>query len=299
MMNNELIRPMSKRKYAKIPLDKIKVLNSRNRDNEEFKHNIRSIKEVGLRKAIVVNGRYYEKSGYYDLVCGEGRYLAYKELGHKEILAEVISCNRKQALLYSLVENIARVPPRSMWFAREVKRMHDSNYPLYEISNITGFSEGYLRDYINLVERGEERLIKGVEAGLFPISFALLVAKSDTASIQDLLMDAFDNGIVNSTNFPTVRKIINLRDYRSATTIKRNGKFVPKVQYSVEQLKTDIKRITQQKEAFVNEASTKENRLLILLEDLKTLQGNQDFVDITISEGIGTMPTLKGNYHVQ
>jgi len=290
---------MSKRQYAMVPLDKIKVLNSRNRDHEEFKHNIRSIKEVGLRKAIVVNRRYLEKSGYYDLVCGEGRYLAFKELGHNEILAEVVSCNKKQALLYSLVENIARVPPRSMWFAREVKRMYDSNYPLAEISNITGFSEGYLRDYINLVERDEERLIKGVEDGLFPISFALLVAKSDSASIQNLLMDSFDNGIVNSTNFPTVRKMIALRHNKNLNTIKKNGKFVPKVQYSVEQLKTDIKRVTQQKEAFVNEASAKENRLLVLLEGLKTLQDNQDFVDLTISERIGTMPSLKGNYHVQ
>ena len=298
-MNNEPIRPMSKRQYEMIPLDKIKVLNSRNRDREDFEHNIRSIKEVGLRKPIVVNGRYLKKSGYYDLVCGEGRYLAFKELGHNEILAEVVSCNKKQALLYSLVENIARVPPRSMWFAREVKRMHDSNYPLAEISNITGFSEGYLRGYINLVEKGEERLIKGVEAGLFPISFALLVAKSDSSSIQNLLMDAFDNGIVNSTNFPTVRKMITLRDNKYLNTIKRKGTFAPKVQYSVEQLKTDIKRVTQQKEAFVNEASTKENRLLVLLEDLKTLRDNQDYIDLATSEGIGTMPTLKGNYHVQ
>jgi ParB family chromosome partitioning protein len=298
-MKNELIRPMSVRQYQTIPLDKIKVLNSRNRDREDFEHNIRSIKEVGLRKPIVVNGRYFKKSGHYYLVCGEGRYLAFKELGKNDILAEIISCNKKQALLYSLVENIARVPPRCIWFAREVKRMYDSNYPLAEISNITGFSETYLRDYINLVKRGEERLIKGVEAGLFPISFALLVAKSDNTSIQNLLMDAFDNGIVNSTNFPTVRKLIALRDNRNQNTKKRNGKFVPKVQYSVEQLKTDIKRVTKEKEAFVNEASTKENRLFVLLEDLKILRGNQNFVDITISEGIGTMPTLKGNYHVQ
>lgn len=115
-MNNELIRPMSERQYEMIPLDKIKVLNSRNRDREDFEHNIRSIKEVGLRKPIVVNGRYFKKSGHYDLVCGEGRYLAFKELGKNEIIAEVVSCNKKQALLYSLVENIARVQLRKLSF---------------------------------------------------------------------------------------------------------------------------------------------------------------------------------------
>ena len=298
-MENNLITPMSKRQYKMIPLNLIQVLNSRNRDREDFKHNIRSIKEVGLRKAIVVNGRYFKKSGHYDLVCGEGRYIAYKELGHSEILAEVISCTKQEVLLYSLVENIARVPPRTMWFAREVKRMHDADCPISEISKITGFSEGYLQDYINLVNRGEDRLIRGVEAGLFPISFAIQVAKSDTASIQNVLMDAFDSGIVNSTNFPTVRKIITLRENNINNPIKRNGKFVPKVPYSVQQLKTDIKKVTKQKEAFVKEASLKENRLLVLLDDLRTLQGDQAFLDLTVSEGIGQIPALKGSYHVQ
>jgi len=142
-------------------------------------------------------------------------------------------------------------------------------------------------------------LIRGLEAGFSPISFAIQVAKADTASIQNVLMDAFDSGIVNSTNFPTVRKIITLRDNNINNPLKRNGKFVPKVPYSVQQLKTDIKKVTKQKEAFVKEASLKENRLLVLLDDLRTLQGDQVFLDLTVSEGIGQIPALKGSYHVQ
>ena len=86
---------MAKRKYATIPLDKIKVLNSRKRDLSAFKHNVRSIDEVGLLMPIVVNEQYCKRTGNYDLVCGEGRFLAYKELGYQEILAEVINCDKK------------------------------------------------------------------------------------------------------------------------------------------------------------------------------------------------------------
>ena len=67
-MSSKAIRSMSERKYQDIPIDKIKVLNSRNRDSEEFQQNIRSIRDVGLLKPIVVNGRYFKKTGNYDLV---------------------------------------------------------------------------------------------------------------------------------------------------------------------------------------------------------------------------------------
>jgi HK97 family phage major capsid protein len=40
-------------------------------------------------------------------------------------MAEVVTCTRKEALLQSLIENIARTKPGSMDFARELKRLHD------------------------------------------------------------------------------------------------------------------------------------------------------------------------------
>ena len=52
--------------------------------------------------------------------CGEGRLLAHQRLGKPRIRAEVIDCDRKEAYLISLVENIVRVPPATLWFAREI-----------------------------------------------------------------------------------------------------------------------------------------------------------------------------------
>lgn len=293
------IRLMKDRRYEEIPIDKIKVLNSRNRNNVRFQENIRSIKDVGLRRPIQVNERYYNKTGYYDLICGQGRYLAYKALKYTAIPAEVLNCSKKQAYLFSLVENIARVPPGTMWFACEVKRMHDSGFTLMQISSITGKSETYIRDYIRLVEQGEERLIKGVEDGVFPISFAKHVAKSDSSNIQNVLMDAYDKGIVNSTNFPTVKRIIDLRLRRG----KEPEKKVCSVRssssdYTVKQLKTDITKLTKEKEAFVNESSIKENRLLSLLDGLNTLWRDKTTAELMTSEEIGPVPELKGTYNV-
>lgn len=301
-MKNTLVRKMEERSYADIAIDAIKVLNSRNRDHARFKENVRSIRDVGLLRPIVVNKRFFEKTGYYELVCGEGRFLAYKELGNSEITAEVVDCSRKEAYLCSLVENIARVPPGTMWFAREVKRMRDSGIGYAQISTITGKGENYIRDYICLVEQGEERLIKGVEAGIFPISFAKKVARSDDVSIQAILMDAYDSGIVNSRNFPVVKKIIDNRS-RGEKPHRKPVTSTPSVSphsgdYSVQQLKRDILKITKEKEAFVNETEIKENRLLTLLDGLKTLWQDEQIIDLIQAENIGPLPELKGTYHV-
>src|ERR1017187_3739674 len=150
------IVPMADRKYKLVPVDSIRVLNSRTRDKTQFEDNIRSIESIGLLKPIVVNESHYEAEGYYELVCGEGRYLAHKALKREKIPAEVINCDKQTALLFSLVENIARVPPNTMWFAREMKRMKDCGLPIKKICEIAGKTETYVIDYIRLVEMGEE-----------------------------------------------------------------------------------------------------------------------------------------------
>jgi ParB family chromosome partitioning protein len=301
-MKFDTIRPMAERKYANIPIQEIKVLNSRKRDRSDFEHNIRSINEVGLRKPIVVNERYRKQSGYYDLVCGEGRFLAYKELNHTEIQAEVINCDRKQALLFSLVENIARVTPGTMWFAYEVKRLHDSGFSYEKIGKIAGYTETYIRDFVRLVEQGEERLIKGVEEGLFPMGFAIQVSQSDSATVQNLLMDAFDNRIINCSNVATVRKIIMSRLTRRSIPLRSKGSGTPipvtPSLYTMDQLKSDISAATKEKEAFVKEASFRENRLLMLLEGLKSLWADSGLAGLLMKEGIGPIPLLTGEYHV-
>jgi len=200
-----------------------------------------------------------------------------------------------------LVENIARVPPGTMWFARELTRLHrDSGFSYEQIGKITGYSKSHIRGYVRLVDQGEERLIKGVENGLFPMSFAVQVASSDSSTVQNLLMDAFDSGIVNSANLTTVRNIIASRMDRRSKDSKTASGSPPSTPstYTLYQLKADISKITKEKKAFVKEASLKENRLFVLLEGLKKLWQDPELIKLFHSEGVGPIPKLKGKYHV-
>ena len=293
-MSTAPIRLMKDRRREMIPVDKIKVINSRTRDEAQFALNVQSIDAVGQIKDIRVNDKFLHKEGFYELICGEGRLIAQKRLGRTQIFAEVVTCTRKQAYVESLVENLARSRPGTMDFARELKRLRDEGWDLERIATVACRSAEYVRQYIRLVENGEERLIHGVENDVIPISFAIMVAQSDDANVQNVLMDAFDQGIVTSSNFAKVRAIINARIDRR----KRKGGARLSGEYTVATLTEDIASTTQSKESYVREAQGKESKLFGLLDGLATLWKDSDLVQLVQSEQLDKRPALTGTYNV-
>lgn len=283
------IRMMKDRRYEMIPLSQIKVINSRQRDEKQFRMNVESIDAVGLLKPILVNDKFLASTGFYELICGEGRLIAHGRLNASEIKAEVVTCSRREAHLLSLVENLARSRPASMEFARALKQMHDQGWSFKEIAKIACRTEEYIKMYITLVVNGEDRLIKGVEQELFSISFAILVAQTDDANIQHVLMDAFDQGIVNCQNFARAKAIINSRlDGRN----RRNGS----ASYTVKTLMNDITTATKARDSYIREAREKENRLFAILEGLGQLWNDSAFMELLQAEGLGERPSLLGKY---
>ena|SRR6185312_1071013 len=293
-MSNAAIKLMKDRRREMIPIDGIKVINSRTRDEAQFALNVQSIDANGQIKDIRVNDKFLAKDGFYELICGEGRLIAQKRLGKSHIFAEVVTCTRKQAYVESLVENLARSRPGTMDFARELKSLHDEGWEYEKIAKIACRSVEYIRQYIRLVENGEERLIQGVEQELIPISFAVLVAQSDDAGIQNVLMDAFDQGIVNSSNFAKVRAIINARIDRK----KRKKGARASSEYTVETLTEDIATATQSKESYVREAQGKESKLFTLLDGLATLWKDTEFVQLIQAQQLEKRPVLSGTYNM-
>lgn len=289
-LNN--ICPIAQRRYEDVPIDKVKVINSRNRDQEQFDMNVESIEGVGLMKPIRVNDKFLESTGKYELICGEGRLLAHKQLGKTHVSAEVVTCTRKEALLQSLIENIARTKPGSMDFARELKRLHDEGWDFKRIAKVACKTEDYIRNYIRLVEQGEERLIHGVESGVFPIKFAIQVSATEDSQMQNILMDAFDRGIVTTNNFGQARRIISAR-------AKHTKKATVDKDYTVNQLVSDIAETTKVKTSYVREAKSKENRFMTLLSGINTLFKDDAFVAIVRKAKLDKQPVLSGDFQFE
>jgi ParB family chromosome partitioning protein len=283
--------PFRSRRYESIPVAQIKVINSRDREQEQFDMNVESINKVGLLKPVRVNDKFLERTGMYELICGEGRLTAHQKLGHATITAEIVTCSRKEAYLQSLVENIARTKPDSMDFAREIKRLYDEGWSFEQLARITCRSTHYVRDYIRLVEQGEQRLIRGVEQNVFPIKFAIQVASTDDAQLQNVLMDAFDAGLVTTHNFAQARKIITAR--------ARDPKSRNAAKYTVTQLRHDIEDATRTKSSYVREAKTKENRFMALLTGINILWKDEGFQRIHREEKLPDRPELAGDFRYE
>ena len=288
------IVPMSERVYQKIRVDEIRVLNKRNRNEEQFKENVESIESRGLLKPVVVNERNRKSKGYYELVCGEGRLTAFKRLNKSHIPAEVINVDNKTAMLYSLVENIARLTPGSIWFAKELLRLHKNGMSYTKIGKLIGKSSQYVKTYITLMEKGEERLINGVEKRWFPVQFAYQVSLANSKSVQHLLMDAFDSGLINGSNTSKIRQLIEQRFTQGQ---KRAREITYK--FTVDELKNEIKSAVEETEAYTHQMKLKENRLVMLIQYLEDLSHDQNFVSLLKKYKLDYFPELTGGYSLR
>src|SRR5438552_16504305 len=99
----------ARRRLQVIPIEQIRILNPRARNQRNFTEIVKSIAQVGLKRPITVSPRCSETDPFkYDLVCGQGRIEAFVQLGQTEIPAMLVEAEESDCLVMSLVENCAR-----------------------------------------------------------------------------------------------------------------------------------------------------------------------------------------------
>lgn len=106
-------------------------------------------------------------------------------------------------------------------------------------------------------------------------------------------MDAFDEGIVSTSNFAQARQIIMAR-----ARVSKDKKNFPD-DYSVDQLKQDISDATQVKSSYVREAKSKESRFLTLLTEINAVWHDQEFVKLLRAERLAERPDLAGDFNYE
>ena len=118
-----------------VPINRIEILNSRDRNMKVFEEIVDNIRTIGLKKPITVAERPGDDGDpRYVLVCGEGRLNAFRILGETHIPALVVDVSDEDAFIMSLAENIARRGYR----------------PLEILADIEVLRKGYLRDLVEL-----------------------------------------------------------------------------------------------------------------------------------------------------
>jgi ParB family chromosome partitioning protein len=273
-----------------VPIAQINVLSSRARNKRQHQEIVDNIETVGLKRPITVRRRQGTGEYRYDLVCGEGRLEAFRMLGETEIAAVVIDASEPECLLRGLVENIARRKPGAIEAMEEIGSLHKRGYSDEQIATKIGSSANWVSMVVALLERGEERLIAAVEAGLIPLSFAIDIARSDSSEVQNVLMDAYESGKIKGKKLQAIRRLLERRLKSAALAETTLGRRSPPRRMTPADLIRVYEKEAQKQRLLVKKSDYVQAKLLFVVEALKDLLADDGFMTLLRAEGLATMP---------
>ena len=269
----------------------VRVTNPRDRDRRKFEQILRSIAELGLKRPITVTKCGLGKNGQpvYDLICGQGRLEAFKALGQLEIPAIVRCMSKTEGLVASLVENIARRRIRPIEQIKLIQWMRDQGNSLDDISLKTGLSSHYLQGILNLLDKGEDRVLDAVLHGRLPITIAAQIVTVDADGAQRLLMDAYEKKAMKQTTLSAFRRILEQRQC-FGKSYANDAKIHGKRRTTAEGLIAAYKQETQRQKLLIRKARICESRLLAIVAAFKALFTDENFITLLRAEDLETLP---------
>lgn len=274
-----------------IPIERITVLNTRERNQEAFEEIVRNIKAVGLKKPITVTPRAgADGAENYLLVCGEGRLRAFKQLGEARIPALVVAADDEEAFIMSLTENIARRKYQSLELLAGISQLQKKGNTAKDIADKTGLSLPYVTDILALMERGEERLLIAVEQNNMPLNVALTIARAgnDDKVVQLALEEAYETGQLRGKQLMHARRLLQRRQLlgRTASRTISRGKSDITTSSLVRAYQKEVLR----QQTLVKKASFTQQRLLIIVGALRQLFSDKNFQTLLRAEQLDSLP---------
>lgn len=273
-----------------IPIDRITVVNPRVRSKKVFKGIVENIAEIGLKRPITVTSRHGDDGPLYDLVCGQGRLEAFRQLGQSEVPALIVTADQEDCFVASLVENCARRQHQAVDLLQDILGMRQRGYSDNEIAAMTGLSANYVYIVGRLLERGERRLVAAVEAGYLPISVALEICEADDQGVQAALHKAYEDKLLRGRALIAARRLVEIRKRRGKAD--KLGKIVGKETATTpEGLVKAFQEDTERKRMMIRKTEATRNRLVFIVEALSQLSADETFVALLEDEGLATIPT--------
>jgi ParB family chromosome partitioning protein len=271
-----------------IPVDQIEILNSRERNMRVFEEIVDNIRSVGLKKPITVTARHTDAGeSKYLLVCGEGRLNAFRILGQTHIPALLINVSDEDAYIMSLAENIARHGYRPLEILADISLLIGRGYDTEAIIQKTGLSPKYVKDIVFMLSQGESRLIDCVKSGKIPLTTALEIAraKHDDQNLGEVLQEAYESGQLKGHQVTKAKRLaVKTEASDPASTASSHGATTSYNLVRTYQIEVD------RQHKMVLKAEHAHQRLLLVVEGLKTLFSSENFGNLLRAEGMDTMP---------
>lgn len=225
-------------------------------------------------------------------ICGQGRLEAFIEAGQTEIPAIVSDATQEQALVMSLVENLARKQHKPLDLLSGIEMLYKKGYKITEIADKTGLPDSYIYSIMHLVEKGEERLLSAVEMGQIPISIAIKIADAKDEEVQQALHDAYVNNQLRGKKLIAAKELLekrraNGKNLLTGGHVKRGSgtkKLTGEDLLKIYQKEVDRKQLLSRKADFTN------NSITFVIGALRKLFKEDNFNTLLRAEGLNTLP---------
>jgi ParB family chromosome partitioning protein len=191
----------------------------------------------------------------------------------------------------SLVENLARRQHSSLELVNEIGALRQKGYTTTEIAAKTDLSYEYAQALCVLLENGEEKLLAGVEKGIIPPTVAMEIVKAKDGDMQNALTEAYAQKLLPGRQVLAIRKIIESRELLGRQISRSHGlagKSHNKI--SAQSLVKAYKKESDRQRAFIKNANLTKGRLVLIVESLKRLLDDENFVNLLRAEQLMTMP---------
>lgn len=275
-----------------ISLDQIEVLNSRERNSRMFEQIVSNIQSIGLKKPVVVTPRPDRNGEHYLLICGEGRFKAFKALGQKEIPAMVMNVDDESAFIMSLTENIARRKFSPLELLTGIEQLRNQGYDKKTIAQKTGLSNEYIQDILELLHNGEQRLLVAVSSGRIPLNAAITIAGAgnDDKAIQAAMQEAYESGKLRGNQLLQARRVIERRRTQGKSIGGKMSSRKANGDITTSSLVRNYQREVERQRSLVRKAETAQRSLLFIVEALRQLMADENFTTLLRAEGLDTLP---------
>lgn len=276
---------------AMIPIDKIDVLNPRERNKAAFAEIVKNIEAIGLKKPITVTRRAgQDGDDRYLLICGEGRMKAFRSLGETNIPALLVTVSDEDAFIMSLAENIARRKYRPLELLEGIAKLRDRGYDKKIIAQKIGLTAEYIQGILILLNSGEERLLVAVQKEKIPLNAALSIlgAGDDDKAVQAALQDAYESGKLRGRQLINARRVIEKRMTLGRTVARGTPRKLRDVTSS-SLVRTYQKEVERQRQ-MVRKAEIAQQRLLLVVGALRQLLADENFTTLLRAEGLDSLP---------
>jgi ParB family chromosome partitioning protein len=271
-----------------IPAKRLRVLNPRTRNPYFFSQLVENIASVGLKRPITVaHGGRDAEGEWHEVLCGQGRLEALKALGETVIPCSIVEASEIDRYLITLTENIARRRHSTAELLGGLQVLRAKGYTTEDIAKKTNLDDAYVNGILQLLEKGEQRLLQAVENRVMPLWLAIEVARAPSEEVQAAMVAAYESKTLTGDQLLRVRRILSKREVSGK---KVHGRPAPREKPTPQKLLRTYKNEVRRQKMIVQNANLQEQRLLLITSALRHFLADEHFRTLLRAEGVRDIP---------